>query len=267
MKKLFVLFLALVMVLSLAACGGKSVMSTETISIDSVCVDDDYRDNDNSSLRLVYVFMTIGPTEENRQVSSNCIQMCIGGVNVYTSQWYPVNEYADSYYYSTYMEDVYTSEQLKLVATFEVPEGDLSGRKDISITDSNLPAEVENIHFTTDDIQHYSGDLAITKAVDPDGYAHAMAQRAPADAATVIKVRNYITQHTFHLYANYTSYRLSFNGNNFTLKTDLGSNSGTYVIQKGYIACTYSSNGYTLEVPYTIEDGKIDLDTSAAFSF
>ena len=80
-------------------------------------------------------------------------------------------------------------------------------------------------------------------------------------------MKDYITQYTFRLYANGISYALSFNGSSFTLKTNLGSNSGTYVIQKGYLACTYSSNGYTLEIPYSVEDGKIDLDTSAAFSF
>lgn len=63
MEKIICIFLSFALVLSLAACSSKSVMSTETISVDSVCVDDDYRDSDNSSLRLVYVFMTIGPRQ------------------------------------------------------------------------------------------------------------------------------------------------------------------------------------------------------------
>lgn len=267
MEKIICIFLSFALVLSLAACSSKSVMSTETISVDSVCVDDDYRDSDNSSLRLVYVFMTIGPVKENLQVSSQYVKMRIGESNVYSSQLYPVNKYADNYYYSRYLEDVYISEQLKFVATFAVPEGDLTGGKNIVLMDDHFSAEAEKIHFTTDDIQHYNGDTAITQAVDPEGYAHAMAQREPADAATASTVKDYITQYTFRLYANGISYALSFNGSNFTLKTNLGSNSGTYVIQKGYLACTYSSNGYTLEIPYSVEDGKIDLDTSAAFSF
>ena len=121
MKKIICIFLSFALVLSLAACSSKSVMSTETISVDSVCVDDDYRDSDNSSLRLVYVFMTIGPVKENLQVSSQYVKMRIGESNVYSSQLYPVNKYADNYYYSRYLEDVYISEQLKFVATFAVP--------------------------------------------------------------------------------------------------------------------------------------------------
>lgn len=144
-------------------------MSTETISVDSVCVDDDYRDSDNSSLRLVYVFMTIGPVKENLQVSSQYVKMRIGESNVYSSQLYPVNKYADNYYYSRYLEDVYISEQLKFVATFAVPEGDLTGGKTSSSWTTTSPPRRKRFTllqmiFSTTTVIRLSHRLSIRRA-------------------------------------------------------------------------------------------------------
>lgn len=277
MKRFLALILALVMVLSLAACGGgsddngkgdsgsQSVMSTETVTVDAVCVDDSYRDDDESPLRMVYVFMTITPANENLQTGSTLFSMTIGESNTYDSEHYPsANEYADSYYYSSYLEDIYVGSSLKLVSTMLVPEGDLTAGKTVTLS-SSLIADVEGIHFTTDDIHHFNSDEEVTKAADPDGYAAAMAAREPADEKTAAFVKNYITQYTFNLYMTGVSLKLSFQGDNFTLKSTLGTNGGTYVIQKEYIVCTYDSTGYSVEIPYTIEGDKVDLDTTTAF--
>lgn len=280
MKRFLALILALTMALSLAACGGgssddsddgkggsssKSTMSTETVTVDAVCVDDSYRDDDESPLRMVYVFMTLTPADENMKTSSNSLSMTIGESNTYSSEHYPsANKYADSYYYSSYLEDIYVGTEFKLVSTLLVPEGDLTAGKDVTLSSSSI-ADVEGICFTTDDIQHFNGDEEVTKAIDPDGYAAAMAAREPADEETAAFVKNYITQYTFNLYMNSISYALSFRDNSFILKTSFGTNGGAYVIQKGYIVCTYDSNGYSVEIPYTIEGDKVDLDTTSAF--
>lgn len=280
MKRFLALILALTMVLSLAACGGsgddgdgddgkdgssKSTMSTETVTVDAVCVDDSYRDDDESPLRMVYVFMTLTPADENMKTSSDSLSMTIGESNTYNSEHYPpANKYADSYYYSSYLKDIYVGTEFKLVATILVPEGDLTAGKAVTLNSSQI-ADMEGIHFTTDDIQHFNSDEDVTKAADPDGYAAAMAAREPADEETAAFVKNYITQYAFNLYMGGVSLKLSFSDDNFKLKSSLGTNSGTYVIQKEYIVCTYDSNGYSVEIPYTIEGEKVDLDTAAAF--
>ncbi len=276
MKKITVLILALVIALSLVACGGsggsggsgsssKAVMSSKTVTIDAVCVDDSYRDKDESPLRMVYVFMTLTPAEENLKTSSKSLYMTIGETNTYTAENYPdANEYADSYYYHSYLEDIYVGTTFKLVSTLLVPEGDLAAGKTVTLGNSDV-ADITEIHFTTDDIQHFNSDEEITKAVDPDGYAAAMAAREPADAETAAFVKNYITNYRFSLSMYGITYELTFKGDSFNLKTQLGSNGGTYVIQKGYIVCTYDSNGHSVEIPYTIEGDKVDLDTVSAF--
>ena len=274
MKKITVLILALVIALSLVACGGssggsgsssKAVMSSKTVTIDAVCVDDSYRDKDESPLRMVYVFMTLTPAEENLKTSSKSLYMTIGETNTYTAENYPdANEYADSYYYHSYLEDIYVGTTFKLVSTLLVPEGDLAAGTTVTLGNSDV-ADITEIHFTTDDIQHFNSDEEITKAVDPDGYAAAMAAREPADAETAAFVKNYITNYRFSLSMYGITYELTFKGDSFNLKTQLGSNGGTYVIQKGYIVCTYDSNGHSVEIPYTIEGDKVDLDTVSAF--
>lgn len=274
MKKITVLILALVIALSLVACGGssggsgsssKAVMSSKTVTIDAVCVDDSYRDKDESPLRMVYVFMTLTPAEENLKTSSKSLYMTIGETNTYTAENYPdANEYADSYYYHSYLEDIYVGTTFKLVSTLLVPEGDLAAGKTVTLGNSDV-ADITEIHFTTDDIQHFNSDEEITKAVDPDGYAAAMAAREPADAETAAFVKNYITNYRFSLSMYGITYELTFKGDSFNLKTQLGSNGGTYAIQKGYIVCTYDSNGHSVEIPYTIEGDKVDLDTVSAF--
>lgn len=268
MKKITALVLAIVMALSLVACGGgsgKSVMSTEGVTIDAVCVNDAYRDDDESPLRMLYVFMSITPAKENLKVDCKYTDLIIDGANTYTSEWFDVNDYADSYYYRTSLEDVFVGTTFKLALTFKVPEGDLVAGKTVTLNDDDIVG-LADIHFKTDDIQHFSSDEDITKAVDPEGYASAMTDREPTDADTAAFVKNYITKYKFSLYMNYVNYALTFKGNTFTLTTQLGSNSGSYVIQKGYIACTYDSNGHTVEIPYVIEGDKVDLDTVAAFS-
>lgn len=269
MKKITALILALMMVLSLVACGGggsaKSVMSSKTVNIDAVCVDDSYRDDNESPLRMVYVFMTVTPADENMKSGSTTLSMTIGESNSYDAENYPsANKYADSYYYSSYLEDIYVGTAFKLVSTILVPEGDLAAGKTVTLSSSSIDG-LDDIHFSTDDIQHFNSDEEVTKAADPDGYAAAMAAREPADGETAAFVKSYITSYTFNLYMNGISYALSFQGDNFSLQTQLGTNGGTYVIQKEYIVCTYDSNNYSVEIPYTIEGDKVDLDTVTAF--
>ena len=118
----------------------------------------------------------------------------------------------------------------------------------------------------TDDIQHFASDEAIAEAMDADGYKVAMEKREEADDERRREVEGLINGYYWSFFVNNTSYDIEFfKGNEFEVRTVLGSNGGEYSVRNGYIFCTYSSNGAVVEIPYTIENGEIELDVTTAF--
>jgi hypothetical protein len=290
MKKTLSLLLALVMLLGLAACGGSeesaapesgapeapeseapessgTVMETDGFKINGVYVDDAYRDEDESPLRMVYLFYTLTAADTNLSADSKYTEMTINGTNTYESDHYPpACSFASNYYYSSYIEDVYMGTSLNVVATFQVPEADLAAGRTVTLADSSIPG-IEAISFSTDDMIHLEGDEAICEAADPEGYAAAMEMREPADEETTAMVQNQLNGAGWILSLNGLTYDIDFWApNNFSVTTSLGvTNSGTYTVQKGYVFCTYDSNGYTVEIPYTLTDTEFDIDMIAGF--
>ena len=292
MKKTLSLLLAMLMLLGLAACGGSSesaapessapeseapeseapesagaVMETDNFKINGVYVDDAYRDDDESPLRMVYLFYTITAADTNLDADSKYTEMTINGTNTYESDHYPpACSFAGSYYYSSYIEDVYMGTSLNVAATFLVPEADLAAGRSVTLADSSIPG-IEAISFSTDDMIHLEGDEAICEAADPEGYAAAMELREPADEETTAMVQNQLNGAGWILSINGLTYDIDFWApNNFSVATSLGvTNSGTYTVQKGYVFCTYDSNGYTVEIPYTLTDTEFDIDMIAGF--
>lgn len=274
MKKFIAMLLAMVMCVSMAACGGAStpsaVYETETLKIDGLCVDDSYQDEDGTPLKLLYMFYTVNAKDTNCEVDSQFTNMTIGEANEYSSEHFSsiakATEYTSSYYSSSTIKDLYVGESQKIVTVFKVPEGDLVEGKAITFNDDQVP-DMEKIRMTTDDIQHFSSPEAIAEAMDPDGYAAEMHARENADEATANTVRSYLNGYQWTFYVNFTTYELEFwEPNNFQLRTSLGTSSdGTYTVKNGYIFCTYP-NGNTVEIPYTLENGDINLDTIAGFS-
>ena len=286
MKKLVALFLILTLSLSCFACGNstsdkeestkkekeenakeeKTVMKNDYIDIAGICVNDSYQDEDGSPLKMVYLFYTLNANDSNLEIDSTYTKLTIGGKNTYESAHYPGTcKYASNYYYSSYIEDVYTGTSLKVVATFKIPEGDLAAGKSITLSDSQIP-NLEDIRFATDDIQHFNSDEDIVKTFDPEAYDAEMQKREEADAATQQQVKNMINGYYWSFYVNSTAYQFEFIAdNNFEIRTAFGTNTGTYTVRKGYIFCTYPSNGYVVEVPYTIENGEIKMDFVSAF--
>lgn len=173
--------------------------------------------------------------------------------------------YMPIYLYSGYINDVYVGTSVKVVATFEVPEGDLAEGRTITLADTQIPT-VEELHFTTDMIQHFDSAEAMAQAVDAEGYAEILEKKAPADDATASAVKGQINGYYWTFYVNNTSYEIEFwADNNFEVRTALGTNGGTYTVQNGYIFCTYSTNGYLVEIPYTLENGEVNLDVVEVF--
>lgn len=291
MKKWFAFLLALIMCLSLCACGGSveskdtstedaekateeveptSVSETTYMKIEGICVDDSYTDKDGSPLKMVYLFYTLNAGESNLEIDSKYTEMTIGGVNTYESDHFSnaasVCKYTSGYYYSSYIEDVYVGTSIKVVATFKVPEGDLTAGKTITFADTQIP-EIESIQMSTDDIQRFATPEEMAQAMDPEGYAAEMLARDDADEATVTAVKQSLNGYYWQFYVNYTSYEIEFwEPDNFEVRSGLGTSStGTYSVKNGYIVCTYPDTGNTVEIPYEMVNGEMNLDVVAGF--
>ncbi|MBQ7961089.1 MAG: hypothetical protein IJ289_00700 [Clostridia bacterium] len=237
--------------------------STDNIKIDGLFVDESYVVEEGSSLKLLYLFYTLTATDANLEIDSKYTYMTIGA-NKYESGHIPgVAKNMSSYVYTSYIEDVYVGESLKVVATFKVPAADLAPGKTIALEDSQLPNE-EKLELITDSIQFKANTEEIAKVVDPEGYAAEQGKLQPADDERKSAVVNEVNGYEWSFYVNSTSYKISFTGNGFTLTTAFGSNSGTYEVLNGYIVCTYP-NGNSVKIPYEIVDGEVDIDFVAGF--
>ena len=292
MKKIIALLLSLILALSLCACGSSTSAETQApeaeqtteapteateetepatsqyMSIDAICVDSSYQDDDGTPLRMVYLYYTLTATDANLKIDSVYTTMTIGA-NTYTAENYAdaaaACDYTPNYYYSRYIEDVYVGTSLKVVATFKIPEGDLTAGKTISLSDTQIP-DAELVALTTDEIQFFDSHLELAEAMDPEGYAAEILAREPADADTAKQVKSLINGYYWSFYVNSLSYEIEFwADNNFEVRTAYSSNSGTYTVQNGYIFCTYPDTGYTIEIPWAFADGDVDLDVVAAF--
>ena len=247
----------------------ETVTSTDALTIDALAVDDSYVDDDGSPLKMVYLFYTVTAGDANLEVDSAYTDVTINETNTYTCSFFPndaVAKYTSSYYYSEYIEDVYVGESLKILCTFEVPEGDLAAGRTITFSDSQVEDFAE-LRMTTDDIQHFATPEELAQALDPEGYAAEMTAREPASAELAAQVDSLINGYYWSFYVNSISYELEFYGtNNFQVRTSLGTTSdGTYTITNGYIMCTYPDTGYTVEIPYELVDGDVQLDVADAF--
>ena len=243
----------------------KSVMNNGYININGICVDDSYRDKEESPLRTVFLFFTLTANDKNLSIDSTNMQLKIN-LNSYTSEYIPkLCKYTTNYYYSSYLQDVYVGDSVNVVATFKVPEGDLSAGKTITISDHQIP-QVGDIYFTTDDIQHFNSNEEIMKTMDSEGYEEIMLLREEADEETTKKAKKLLNGYYWWFYVNNTYYEIEFYApDEFEVRTNFGSNSGTYSVRNGYIFCTYPSNDATVEIPYTFENGEITLDCANAF--
>ena len=245
-------------------------LETDHMKINGICVDDSYRDKDNSPLRLVYLFYSFTATDKNLEIDSVYTKLTINGTNSYTSEHYANTASAmgfmPDYLYTGYIQKVYLGSSVNIAATFMIPEGDLNSGRSITLSDSQNP-DAEKIFFYTDDLQHFSSGEEIAEAIDPEGYKKALMAYEEADSSKTAQVKELINGYYWWCYVNNTKYEIEFwADNNFEVRTSLGvTNSGTYSVRNGYLFCTYSSNNYTVRIPYEIKDGDVNMDLIAAF--
>lgn len=277
MRRLLTVLLCAGMALSLCACGGGSApetreegegLSSGVVTIDGICVDDSYVEEEGSPLKMVYLLYTVTPADSNLEIDSKYTELTINGSNTYEAEHYGPEQckYMPSYYYSSYIEDVYVGTSLKVAATFKIPEADLAAGRTITLSDSQLP-DMEALSLSTDLVRRFADQEEMAQVMDPEGYAAEMDRRAEADADTQEQVKSLINGYYWSCYLNSITYELEFWAkDNFEVRTSLGTSStGTYSVRNGYIFCTYPDTGYTVEVPYEIVDGEIDLDIIGAF--
>ncbi len=283
MKKVIAVLLVLAISMTFFACGSKkgddakgenpvssTVLKNDNVTIEGLYVDNSYTDKDGAPLKMVYLFLTVTPTDTNLKVDSKYLKMTFNDSNSYDSDFYKDScTYAPSYYYSSFIEDVYVGTDIKLALTFKIPEGDLTGGKTITFSDSSIP--VDGLKMTTDDIVFCNSVEEVCEKADPTGYAQEMDKHAPADEATVKKVKNELNGYYWEFYVTagttIQKQEIEFMApNKFEMRSNFGSNGGTYEVKKAFIYVTYSTNNATYKIPYEFENGELILDCATAFS-
>ena len=101
------------------------------IKIEGMYANDGYTGGDNEKLKMLYVFYEVTATDENLSLGCNEVNHITIGKNTYDADMYlSESKLLGSYYHSAYNEDIYSGDSLKMLLTFEVPEGDLEGGKE-----------------------------------------------------------------------------------------------------------------------------------------
>lgn len=281
MKKLLSIILALSMVLSLAACGGDNsdtgnkvkevkTMTSENIKINAICVDDSYRDSENSSKRMVYVFADVMGGKSNFKVDSKSSIKFGEEGNEYSQQMLKDTAayMMKNYHYSVYLKDVNVGETVKLAYAYTVPEAELTEDVNIYLIDDSVPTAGEII-IPGKQIQHFNSPNEIAEKFDAEGYAQSQDLQQPADQETIDFIHNEVIGYQWEFEAFNQAMEIEFfDATRFELRLKgFEGNGGTYTIKKGYISGTYDSNGQTVDFPYEIKDGKFSFKPYRAFEF
>lgn len=273
-RRIFNLLFIAILVLGLTACGSeksdsqtaKSTFKSNNLQIDGVYVDDSFEDE---NLDLLYVFYTVKADEKNLRLASTSIDIKVNGSNEYTPTTIKeqIPKYSD-YYYSDFIEDIYVGKELKMVSTFKVAEGDLTGSKDITLEDLDVP-DIDKIKINTDDVKRMENVAKICEDLDKDIYdVKYKAEQdllAEVDESTEKKIKTLINgsylEHNVNTGKTFLKYKIEFESpNKFTVSNTYLSNSGTYEIKVGYIALKYNnSDAATIFLRYALEDGDITV--------
>ncbi len=276
MKKIISVLLTMVMFVCLSACSGETspkepakVMETEQAKIEGVFVDNSYKDDGGKPLKMVYLFLTFKSNEKNFEVDAKYTKLIIGE-NTYESDFYKGScDFMPSYYYSSFLEEIYVGNESKVALTFKVPEGDLQLGKTVTLSDYDMP--VSGLTFLTDDFIMCDSLAEIAKTVDAAGYAEIEKKHAIADDETTKKVQKGLNGYYWTFYVtlgtSLQKHELEFTKpNKFEIRTSYISNTGTYEVHNGYIYLHYTTSDNVVEIPYEFKDGEIELDCDTAFS-
>lgn len=272
MELVGMLVLLITFVLLLAGCGGSqesssSVKETDYIEIEGLYVDDSYVSEENDKLKTLYVFYKVKSPDKNLSVSSNGLKLEVNEDNSYTPEMIARGgANFSNYYFDNVIEDVYSGDEMKMMTIFEVPDGDLESGKTITLSSSSIPS-IEELKLSTDDIQHCSSVEEMAKQVDPEGYEAEMKKLESASDEVTKQVKNAMNGGSWSVFANGTSYNVSFSAPNKFSITSMGfTNTGTYSVTNGYVIMTYPDTGLSVYVPWSWDEQPIDLELDTGLS-
>lgn len=284
MKKIIACFLMVGMIVVLCACGNTNdsannindavveetsgnVMSTDYINIEGLYVDNSYA-GESESIKFVFVVYEAFTNAENLSIDCKSMQMTINGTNTYTAARTSAEvKYMKNYYNGAYLKSVNIGERAKFVETFEIPQGDLEPGRTITLAKSQIP-QMEKISFSTDDLVFCNSPEEIAQLADPEGYEQEVWAMQDASADVVQAVMNEVNGYQWSVTVDSLRFEIEFWAQNeFEVRSGLGANQGSYSVKNGYIECTYYNGAGTLLVPYTYENGVVDIDAISAFDF
>ena len=245
------------------------ITQTTHCTLDGVYIDNSYENKDNSSLKLVYVCYTAHTDDQNLKLSSKLSNLTFDSGNTYSSSHYPKSctDYMPNYHSSDYIEDVYIGQSLKVVSVFEVPVGEFNTGDFFTVAPYGLP-DGEVLKIRPETVQYFDTSKELAETADPTGYEETLQNHEAADQQTTAKVKAAINGYKWSFYVNSISYEIEFfSPNRFELRVRALNvkNGGTYTVQKGYVVCTYDSNGAVVEIPYSFGPDDIDLRVTDAF--
>ena len=244
-----------------------TVKETDYMTIEGIYVDNSYSTKDNENMRFLYIVYNAHTDSQNLQIDCKSMNITINDANTYKAvRSKKESRYLRNYYNGAYLKDVYVGEEGKFVETFEVPKGDLEAGRSISISKSQIP-DADKIKITTDDIVFCDSPEEVAEQADPEGYEEEMWALEDADSDRANAVKNEINGYQWDVSANSMNYQIEFwEPNEYELRTQINTSGGTYEVKNGYIICTNDMDG-KIEIPYTYEDGAVDVDVISAFDF
>lgn len=266
-KKIFNLFLAIVILFGITGCGSfnnnnnKTNLESEHIKIDGIYQDESFKDND---LGLLYIFYTVNAGDDNIATSSASTNLKVEGKNEYKSTL--AKDYIPSYtnyYYGTFIKNIYVGKSYKMCSTFKIAKGDLEGSKTITLNNVDID-DMSNIKLNTDNIKKMKNIEKISEDLDKTTfdlkYSAYQDKMSDIDQTTINKVRNDLNGYYFEDYCNLGNTvkkcKVEFEApNKFTVTFGV-SNSGTYEVKKGVITLDYGK-GPQIFLDYSYEDGEI----------
>lgn len=267
--------------LGLGGCGGAATQGsseapaaeeqprtqTDHIKIEGMYANDGYSGGDSEKLKMLYVFYEVAATDENLSPSCSEVNHITIGKNTYNADMYlSESKLLGSYYHSSYIENIYSGDSLKMLLTFEVPEGDLEPGKEISLDVSGIPG-CDKLELSSDDIVHCASAEEVAQKADPDGYAAEMQKREDADAETVSAVSSQLNGYYYSFFVNNFSYQIEFyDPNTYSLSSMGLQTTGTYSVKKGYVVLTNNDNGSVTECPYSFDEaGALKIELADGF--
>lgn len=253
-----------------------AVTESDYFVLDGAYLDSSYEDPNGSNAKMLYVFYTLTAPDSGLQTTSNSVSLRIcdedaarkGNTimgDIAMADLSASGDLMASYYYDNVVETVKYGTEFKVVSTYLVTPAQLEAGHFLFFEDNDVPG-IEEIILPTEEVIICASPEEIAEQADPAGLEAAQAAHEPADAETAQTVIDSIDGYEFYEIFMGLNLKFYFEAPNyFEERTSGENNSGTFEVQKGYLACTYEGGDNTVEIPWEWdEDGSIKLDISGA---